>query len=456
MKRTVGRRAITRSLGLGWHAVAAGTGVLAIAGLAGRRALAIAAPAISGALATATLAITGALAIAALAPDGALAAAGPQLNAREAILVAPATGQELYGLDANREVAIASTTKLMTALVTLEHTRLNRVFADPDYHPAAEDSQLGLVPGERMSVHDLLLAMLLPSADDAAEDLAYNVGHGSVARFVGTMNRRARQLGLVHTHYSTPIGLDTPGNHSTASDLVKLAGYVLRTQPFFARAVASRRAVLRTGDAVRVVGNRNDLVGRFPWINGVKTGHTLDAGYVLVASGRRDGMTLLSAVLGTPSEVARDDSTLALLDYGFSRFRMISPIRAGTPLARPTIKDRPGQQATVIAAHTLTRALPPSAQVRIRVSVPRQLAGPLPRHAVVGSAVVFAGRRVVGRVPLLLARALPAVSPLALAGNFVTRTSTVVSALVLLCAAIALAIRWRARAADGRGGAERA
>ncbi len=418
------------------------------------RALALAAP-FRMALSLAALSL-GALALAVLPPPPALAATPPRLSARAAILVAPSTGQRLYGIDADRELPIASTTKLMTALVTLEHTRLGKVFADPDYHPAAADSQLGLAPGERMSVHDLLLAMLLPSADDAAEDLAYNVGHGSVARFVGMMNRRARELGLRHTRYSTPIGLDTPGNYSSASDLVKLAAYLLRTQPFFRRAVALRTAVLRSGDEVRVVANRNDLVGRIPWINGVKTGHTLDAGYVLVASGRRDGMTLLSAVLGTTSEAARDENTLALLDYGFTNFRLQTPIRAGTVLARPTIKDRPGKRAAVIASETFTRVIPRTAPVRVSVYVPHQLSGPLPRHAVVGTVVVTSGRRQIAREPVLLAQALPAVSAFTLASHFVTRPSTVVSLVVLLCAAIALASRWRVRAGDGRGGTERA
>jgi serine-type D-Ala-D-Ala carboxypeptidase (penicillin-binding protein 5/6) len=374
------------------------------------------------------------------APAAADAAPAPDLSATAAILFAPSTGQTLYGLNADREVAIASTTKLMTALVALEHTRLGQVFADPNYYPAASDSQLGLVPGERMTVHDLLLAMLLPSADDAAQDLAYNVGHGSVARFVGMMNRQARQLGLRHTHYSTPIGLDTPGNYSTAADLVKLAEYDLRTQPFFRRAVALPSAVLHSGDEVRVVDNRNDLVGRVPWINGVKTGHTADAGYVLVGSARRDGMTLLSAVLGTSSEAARDENTLTLLNYGFSNFHRQTPIHAGAVLARPTIKDRPGKRAVVIAERTFTRVVPRSAHVRIRVYVPHQLAGPLPKDAVVGTVVVMDGRRQIDRQSLLLAQALPAVSAFTFAGHFVTRQSTLVLLLVLACVAIALGV----------------
>ena len=183
---------------------------------------------------------------------------------------------------------MASTTKLMTALITLEHVRdLGTVFTQNDYYPSAADSQIGLVPGERMTVRDLLTALMLPSGDDAAEDLAYNVGHGSIARFVAMMNARARQLGLTATHYSTPSGLDTPGNHSSAVDLDRLAAYDLSHSRAFARIVSLRRAVLRSGSHVRVVTNRNTLVGEYPWIDGVKTGHTLAAGYVLVASAHR-------------------------------------------------------------------------------------------------------------------------------------------------------------------------
>ncbi len=381
---------------------------------------------------------------AATAPSAA-AASRPQLSARDAILFAPATGQRLYGLAPDHPVAIASTTKLMTALVTLEHARLRSVFTDPDYHPAAADSQIGLTPGERMSVHDLLLALLLPSADDAAEDLAYNVGHRSVGRFVAMMNQRARELGLRGTHYSTPIGLDTPGNYSTAGDLVRLARYVMRTQPFFRRAVALTHAVLHTGSHVRVVVNRNDLVGRFPWINGVKTGHTLDAGYVLVGSARRAGFALLSAVLGTPSEAARDADTLALLNWGYATFRLRSPIHPGAVLARPAVRDQPGKHAVVIARRGFQTVVRRGARVVVRTRVPQQLAGPMARGTVVGNAAVLVSGRVVARVSLVLAQALPAVSPLTVAARFVTRPSTLLMLVVALVAAMAFAVHRRQR-----------
>jgi serine-type D-Ala-D-Ala carboxypeptidase (penicillin-binding protein 5/6) len=386
------------------------------------------------------------LAIVVIAPARSRAQSAPRLGVRSAALFAPRTGQMLYGDSLNRESAIASTTKLMTALIVLEHVHhLGTVFTQPNYYSAPTDSQIGLRPGERMTVHDLLIAMMLPSADDAAQDLAYNVGHGSVARFVGMMNARARQLGLKHTPYATPIGLDTAGNYSTAADLVKLADYDLGHSPFFARIVGLPHAVLRTGPEHDVI-NRNALVAQFPWINGVKTGHTLDAGYVLVASGHRNGMTLISAVLGTDSESARDADTMALLNHGFANFRPLTPVHAGEVLARPTVRDSPGKHAVVRAARSFTRILARSTRIRVLVRAPRQLVGPLPGQSVVGTAVVLAGGRPVARIPLVLGRALPAVSGLTIAARFVTKPLmllVIVAALGLVLTAVGLARRRR-------------
>jgi len=391
----------------------------------------------------------------AMAPAGAAAQARPALSVSAAALYAPVTHQLLYGVKAEKRVAIASTTKLMTALIVLEHVhKLSTMFAQNDYRSAAVDSQIGLEPGERMSVHDLLLALMLPSADDAAEDLAFNIGHGSIARFVGMMNAEARRLGLRHTHYTTPIGLDTPGNYSTAADLVKLADYDMTHSAYFARIVALPRATLYSGEHVRTVVNRNDLVGRYPWIDGVKTGHTLDAGYVLVASGHRGGMALISAVLGTDSETLRDDNTLALLNYGGANFRMWTPVRKGQVMAQPTVKDQASLHPTVTAAAGFARILPRSAPVRMHVSVPRQLVGPLPAQSVVGTATVTDGRRVLARIPLVLTRPVPALSGLTKATRFVTRP-VALAVIAAAAAGSALLLRnVRRRRRVGRRGRE--
>jgi D-alanyl-D-alanine carboxypeptidase (penicillin-binding protein 5/6) len=389
-----------------------------------------------------TLAIAmGALAL--FAPAGAGAISSPSLSVRAAALVAQDTGQQLYGQNSSGQLAIASTTKLMTALVTLQRASMNQVFTYPGYPLSSADSQIGLARGERMTVHDLFVALLLPSADDAAYDLAYNVGHGSVGRFIAMMNADAGRLGLNHTHYSTPIGLDTPGNYSSASDLVKLAGYLLEHYPLFAQVVGEPSAVLHSGSHVRDVVNRNDLVARYPWIHGVKTGHTADAGYVLVASARQDGMTLISAVLGTSSEAARDQNTLALLGWGFQNFRLATPVSKGHVLARPSVPDQPGLHARVAAAATLRRVIPRTARVRVKVEVRRSLAGPLARGTRVGRAVVFAAGRRIGEVPVRLAKAIPAVSTLTRVARFITRGSTLVLLGVLVSSVAVLAVRRR-------------
>jgi D-alanyl-D-alanine carboxypeptidase (penicillin-binding protein 5/6) len=414
--------------------------------LAAARASALAPPRLRGAL-VGLIALVAAAAV----PAGASALTPPPLNVSAADLIEMSSGQQLFGTNENSELPIASTTKMMTALVTLQHVQhLGQIFVAPDYYAASSDSQIGLVPGEQMSVHDLMLALMLPSADDAAEDLAYNVGHGSVARFVGMMNANARALGLDHTHYATPIGLDTPGNYSSASDLVKLASYELQNNRFFAHIVSLPSATLDTGP-VHYVVNRNDLVAKYSWIKGVKTGHTSGAGYVLVAAGEQHGMTLLSAVLGTDSEAARDSNTLALLDWGFANFHIVSPLSAGEQLAAPLVKDRPGVHASVIAAAGFRRVLQNGTRVTLRVRVPHQLAGPLKRHAVVGYVLVRAGGRTLDRVPLLLAQRLTAVSSLTLAARAIMRPFTLLIVLVLLGLAAGLVARRRGRA-HTRGG----
>ena len=334
---------------------------------------------------------------------------------------------------------------ILTALQTLEHASLRQVFGDPDWHPAPADSQIGLVPGERMSVRDLMVAMLVPSADDAAEDLAYNVGGHSIPRFLAMMNRGARALGLTHTHYATPVGLDTPGNYSSASDLVKLASYLLEHYPFFKQVVGLPHAVLKTGNYPRYVASRNTLVGRVPWIHGVKTGHTRDAGYVLVADGSRDGMTLVSAVLGTPSEAARNGSTLALLDWGFANFRLAKPLTAGSTVARATVNGDHSSHVNVIAAKAVSWVIPKSADLKVRTTLSRNLNGPLKRHSRVGTATVLEGDKTVARVPLLVARAIPGLPWLTKTGRFITKPYTLVGLIALLAMAAALMVVWRSR-----------
>jgi D-alanyl-D-alanine carboxypeptidase (penicillin-binding protein 5/6) len=283
----------------------------------------------------------------------------------------------------------------MTALLVLEEARLSDVYVAPRYRGLAAESKINLREGERMSVADLLRALLIASANDAAETLARGLA-GSRASFVRRMNRRAVELGLTNTHYANPIGLDESGNYSSARDLAKLV-LELRRSPFFRKTVDTQFVTLRTGAQQRRLENRNQLVHRFNWIDGVKTGHTQQAGYVLVASGSRRGVPLISVALGTASEDDRDTNSLRLLDYGLKRFKRRLAIRQGQVIARVPIKYRPGATLSLVAKRSVRRVVPrgPTGRiVRVLRGVPAEVEGPVQRgDRIAGVDLVRNGRR---------------------------------------------------------------
>ncbi len=392
------------------------------------------------------------------APEAAVARGTPGLDAASAVLVEPVTGDVVYRRRPHERRPIASTTKLMTALLVLEREPLGRVFTSPGYRPTFPDESLvHLRSGERMTVADLLRGLLLASGNDAAVDLAANTA-GSVASFVGQMNRRAGQLRLADTHYSNPIGLDAPGNHSSASDLVALA-IRLRQRPWFARTVDRGNARLHGSAGTHAVVNRNDLVRQVAFVNGVKTGHTPDAGYVLVGSGTRNGVTMVSAVLGEPGVFSRNADTLALLRYGFARYRNDTVFGRADVLARARVRYREREKIRLVPARAFStvvrRGEPPPT---VTVHAPAKLTGPLPVGRRVGRVDVRYRGHVIGRVPLVTADRVPEVTLPARIVTFVLRPGTLVL-LVALAFFIILLFRRRRRGGEqgtaGRAGGAR-
>jgi D-alanyl-D-alanine carboxypeptidase (penicillin-binding protein 5/6) len=344
-----------------------------------------------------------------LAPASA-AASPPKLNARAWILIDPRDDAVLAGHAPDRRLPIASTTKLMTAYLALKHLRPNEMVRAPNYQPSnPAEITLGLRPGERMRVRDLLYALLLPSASDAAETLAVAVA-GSVPAFVTRMNQAARRLGLSETSYANPIGLDDPDNYSSPQDLVTLASILLRNR-LFARIVDSPSATLHSGDHPRTVTSRDTLLGQVPWVDGVKTGHTLGAGYVLVGSGTQDSTTLISAVLGTSSEASRDADTLKLLEYGFSLYHAAEPVRRGEELADPKLDYR-SDRLSLVAQRALPVNVREGQHVATRVSAPDQVSGAVEKGQVLGRVTVSVDGRVAAASPLVAARAVGAATAL--------------------------------------------
>jgi D-alanyl-D-alanine carboxypeptidase (penicillin-binding protein 5/6) len=386
-----------------------------------------------------------------LVPAAPAAAAGtpPAIGASSAIVIDARTGERLYSRAPNARRSIASTTKLMTAFITLERTRPSEVFTSPGYPGGAGESTIGLRSGERLTVRDLLRALMLPSANDAAYDLAVNIG-GSESRFVRMMNAHARALGLDGTHYSTPIGLDDPGNYSTASDLARLASRLIQN-PMLARIVNRGSAILHSGSRVRRVINRNDLVARFKFVDGVKTGHTNGAGYVLVGAAHGNGARVISVVLGTSSISARDSASLALLRYGVNQFRRVRPVVKGRTYARAKVKYFDGREVRLVAARDAALTVRRGRPVRTRVDAPGEVEGPLPAGERVGTIQVLVRGKVERSVPLVTASDVEAAGFVRKATAPLGGTLAAVALLALLAAATLLALRVRSLR-KGHGG----
>jgi D-alanyl-D-alanine carboxypeptidase (penicillin-binding protein 5/6) len=255
----------------------------------------------------------------------------PRVRARSFLLADPATGQVLLAKDPARPRPMASTTKVMTALLVLERLPQQRaVTVGPGPGRTSTPSTLGLRAGERLTVRQLLLGLLLASANDAAVALAEAVD-GSEAAFVRRMNARAAALGLAATHYASPHGLDRPGHHTSARDLVRLWTVAMR-RPDFRALVATRRATIPGPRGPRRFANRNQLLFSYRWTEGGKTGYTNLAGRCLVASASRGGRRLVAVALGS---VDAFSDLRALFDYGFGALLRVRLARRGQVVATP-------------------------------------------------------------------------------------------------------------------------
>lgn len=348
-------------------------------------------------------------AVAAAAPQEPQAAAqpGPQLAARSWGVVDARTGDVLTSHAGNRELPIASTTKLMTAYVAMREMPLDKIVRAQPYRAEYGESLMGLRAGEPISVRDLLYGLILRSGNDAAHTLAIAAA-GSEQRFVAEMNRYAAALGLSHTHYANPVGLDEKGNYSSAFDLMTLTRHLL-DEPAFAKIADSRSAVLRSVHPQRRIATINELLLMAPWVTGVKTGHTFGALYVLVGSGQRRGVSLISAVVGTWTDEERFDDSLELLEWGFSQYSRRLPIRRGQDLADPEIRYS-GGQLPLRAESSLQVGIRRGQQLELRVRAPGEVEGPIRRGARLGRATVLVDGRKAGAVALRAGRAVPEAS----------------------------------------------
>jgi D-alanyl-D-alanine carboxypeptidase (penicillin-binding protein 5/6) len=328
----------------------------------------------------------------------------PDVDMRAGMLV-DSSGRVLWARSANAKRSMASITKIMTAVVALEDSRgnLDRKVVVPAIALTAGESTAELKAGDKVTIRRLLEDTLVKSGNDAATALAI-VTAGSQKAFVARMNKKAAELGLSHTSFKNPHGLDQPGHYTSARDIEVLARYAMRN-PEFRRIVKIK--YIRIGSSNHRVHNSNLLIGSYAGANGVKTGWTDGAGYSVVASADRGGTELIAVVLGTPSETARFAEARGLLDWGFAHYRKQQLATKGTVVGKPSVRDYLDVAIPVAVSEDASASvIDVQGAIMRTVSVESSLAAPVKVGDRVGSVVFTQGGRTIATVPVVATEAV--------------------------------------------------
>ena len=323
------------------------------------------------------------------------------VSAKSAILVDAGSGRVLFEKNADERSLIASTTKIMTGLLVCEAGDLEREVSVPPEAAGVEGSSLYLKAGERITVRELLYGLMLRSGNDAAVALAI-VSAGSVEAFAERMNEKARALGMEHTHFENPNGLDGEEHYSTARDLAKLCAYAMENEAF--RAISSSKSFTENG---RSFTNHNKLLWRVAGADGVKTGYTKRAGRILAGSAARDGQRLICVTICDPDDW-RDQQ--ALLEYGFSEFPARTIVTAGETVGSTAVVGSRTQRVSLVTGAEFSYPLAEGEAVETVLHAPEFSYAPvLPGQA--GWLVILVDGAQVSQVPVYYAQTAEASEP---------------------------------------------
>lgn len=336
------------------------------------------------------------LCVLALCPP-ARAAEPPAISAGAAAVMHVETGTMVFEKNADTPMLIASTTKIMTALVVLEHCGLSEpVKILPDY-TAVEGSSMYLHPGETYTVEELLYGMMLASGNDAATALACHTA-GSIEAFAQLMNDKAAELGLENTAFRNPHGLDADGHHSTARDLADLACYAMQNEQF--RAIVSTNSITI---GTQTYTNHNRLLRTYPGALGVKTGYTEAAGRILVSCAQRENTQFVCVTISDPNDW--DDHT-RLLDWAFDEYEYREVVSAETAYALPVLSGADGL-CDIRPESEVSLFLKKDTPVDVQASLPHYVFAPVVRGAAAGSLTITPADGDAVEVPLVYGSDVP-------------------------------------------------
>lgn len=340
-----------------------------------------------------------------LADAPALRASAPDLYVPSGVLTT-IDGRELWARDPEARRAMASTTKIMTALVVLEHADMSDEVVVDKIARTVGESAMGLRVGERLTMGELLKGVLVQSGNDAATMIAEKVG-GTVANFVDMMNAKAKQLDLVNTHYVNPHGLDAPGHYTSAEDLTALARIAM-SNPTFRSIVGVYTVKVRSNRYTHLLQSHNALLKTYKGAEGIKTGWTNDAGYCVVFAAKRGGVELVGTVMGAASEAGRAQQAQKLLDWGFAHYKPVTVVTAGESAGRVRVSD---YMERTVAARTAEATTMPvfdlAGPVKRKVELNAYVPAPVKRGDRLGTMTIYQGDRMLAQVPVVAVADVP-------------------------------------------------
>jgi serine-type D-Ala-D-Ala carboxypeptidase (penicillin-binding protein 5/6) len=327
------------------------------------------------------------------------ASAAPDLDTASGVLMA-SDGRILWSRSPDEERAMASTTKIMTAIVALENASLDEPIVVSQRAATIGEAAARLKAGETYPLRTLLEAMLVKSGNDASIAVAEHVG-GSVEGFAAMMNDKAAQLGLEHTSFVNPHGLDAPGHYTSAADLATLARYAMANDEF-RRMVALESVVIEASGGPQELENGNLLIGTLEGATGVKTGWTSRAGYSLVASAERGGIELFAVVLGTQNEMERFQQAGLLLEWGFVHYAEQRLAETGEVLGTLSVSDYLDREIeAVVGVPATLPVFDLAGEVTRTVTLPESVDAPIARGDRLGTLSLVQGERLIAQVPLI-------------------------------------------------------
>ena len=326
-----------------------------------------------------------------------------EVSAGGVMLMDARTNKVLYAKTAHEKLPMASTTKIMTAILAIESGNLDVLVTIPKEAYGVEGSSMYLRLGEQISLRDLVYGLMLVSGNDAAVAIAMHVG-GSIAGFAALMNAKAEVLGAHNTHFVTPNGLHDPEHYTTAYDLARIASYAMQNETF-REIVGTTYYRTTTGEITRTVKNKNKILWEYEGGNGIKTGYTTAAGKCLVFSAERDGMLLVGVVLNCPDMFP---AAKRLLDYGFETYKPETLVAAGDQIARIRVSGGKKNALALAAKEDIIILVKDgdSTTVRTVVKLAEQAQAPVAQGDGLGTLEVWEDGHILAQTELVAAEAV--------------------------------------------------